>query len=88
MRLALVLWAVWSLVVWNVVFDRVLVLAGRRFVHEAAMATAAGRPYLSAADWMQDAAQRGFWLATAAAVGLGSLGVLLIRRARRPGGAA
>jgi hypothetical protein len=33
--IALVLWAVLAAVVWNVVFDRVVVLAGREYVYAA-----------------------------------------------------
>ena len=32
---AVVLWLVFAGVVWNVVFDRMVVLAGRRYVHDA-----------------------------------------------------
>ena len=34
-RLAVALWIVWAVVVWNVVFDRVLVNAGREYVRSA-----------------------------------------------------
>ncbi len=40
---------------WNVVFDRLLVLAGRRFVHAAATAASTGQPYLLIDPWMREA---------------------------------
>src|SRR5262245_42318718 len=66
-RLARILWVVWAVVVWNVVFDRVLVLAGRQFVHAASVSARETGQYLRAADWMQPAIARGLTLATGAA---------------------
>ena len=85
---AVILWIVFAIVVWNVVFDRVIVVAGRDFVAAALEGAKSGRPYLRAGDWMAPAATRGAWLATAAAavillVGLGAVGF-----ARRRGGRA
>jgi hypothetical protein len=40
---ALALWIVLALVVWNVVFDRVLVVAGRQYVHAATDRRGTGR---------------------------------------------
>lgn len=34
---AVVLWLVFAFLVWNVIFDRILVLAGRRYAHDAAV---------------------------------------------------
>jgi hypothetical protein len=34
---AVVLWVVFAVVVWNAVFDRMVVLAGRRYAYHAAM---------------------------------------------------
>src|SRR5207244_360118 len=70
-RVATVLWIVWALVVWNVVFDRVVVLAGRRYVYAAALAAHTGL-YLHIDRWMRLAVVRGIWLAT------GSAGVILV----------
>ena len=66
-RLARILWVVWALVVWNVVFDQVLVLAGRQFVYLASVSASESGRYLRAADWMRPAIDRGLFLATAAA---------------------
>ena len=68
-RIARALWIAWAIVVWNVVFDRVIVVAGRKYVAAAALAAAAdpsARP-LNMDDWMEPAVRRGFWMATAAA---------------------
>jgi hypothetical protein len=67
-RLARALWIVWAIVVWNVVFDRVIVVAGRSYV--AAAYRAAGDPSVrppAMDDWMKPAVARGLWMATAAA---------------------
>src|ERR1700730_18741943 len=40
-RLALALWIAWAVLVWNVVFDQVIVLAGREYI-QAALAAGAG----------------------------------------------
>ena len=68
-RIARALWIAWAVIVWNVVFDRVIVVAGRSYV-TAAYRTAAADPSarpLNMDDWMEPAVTRGFWLATAAA---------------------
>lgn len=49
------LWLVLAFVVWNVIFDRVLVLAGRRFVHDASRAARQGGDYLLIEDRMSGA---------------------------------
>ena len=68
-RLARALWIAWAIVVWNVVFDRVIVVAGRSYVAAASRASFAepsARP-LNMDDWMEPAVTRGLWMATAAA---------------------
>ena len=39
------LWIVWAVIVWNVVFDRVIVVAGRSYIARGAQPAAAARPY-------------------------------------------
>jgi hypothetical protein len=85
-RLAVVLWITCAIVVWNVIFDRVLVLAGRRYVHAAALAARESRAYERIDDWMPTAVSHGLWIATATAgliliVGLVAIG-LAARRGR------
>jgi hypothetical protein len=68
-RLARALWIVWAVVVWNVVFDRVIVVAGRSYIAAAYRAAAddpSARPP-TMDDWMEPAVTRGLWIATAAA---------------------
>jgi hypothetical protein len=80
-RLARALWIAWAIVVWNVVFDRVIVVAGRSYVtaaYRAAAADPSARP-LNMDDWMEPAVTRGFWLATGAAGALLATGLAAIR---------
>jgi hypothetical protein len=66
-RIARALWITWAVLVWNVVFDRVIVVAGRAYLsaaRTAAVANPSGRlPNMD--DWMQPAVTRGLWIATA-----------------------
>jgi hypothetical protein len=85
-RVAIVLWIACAVAVWNVIFDRVLVLAGRRYVYAAAVAVRDSRGYVQIRDWMPQAIARGVWLASAGAaivliVGIG--GVMLATRRTR-----
>lgn len=81
-RLALALWIAWAVVVWNVIFDQTIVLAGRDYI-QAALTSGAG-PFANMDDWMRPAAIRGAWLATAAAGAILVTGVSLcaLRRTR------
>ena len=82
-RLATGLWIVWAVVVWNVILDQAIVVAGRHYL-EAAMAAASGSgPYVRMDDWMRPAVARGFWVATAAGVGILVIGLGLIRSVRQ-----
>ena len=66
-RIARALWIAWAVIVWNVVFDRVIVVAGRNYVAAAGRAAAApAGPFANMDDWMRPAVTRGFWIATAA----------------------
>jgi hypothetical protein len=84
--LALALWTAFACVVWNVVFDRVLVVAGRQYVAAAVVADGASAPRPRLEDWMVSAQRRALGAATAAAAGVLACGViptgLLLRRAR------
>ena len=83
-RLALALWVALAIVVWNVVFDRVIVLAARSYVHAAYLAERdVTAPYARAQDWMRPAATRAFWTASAAALAILVTGFVLIVIARR-----
>ena len=74
-RLAVMLWIAWAVVVWNVVFDQVIVLAGREYI-QAALAASVG-PFANMDDWMRPAATRGAWLASGAAGAILLTGVSL-----------
>ena len=82
-RLALALWVVWALVVWNVVFDHVIVVAGRDYLTAATAAASRGGPYLRIDDWMQPAVSRGFREASASAAAILAVGIVSVRLAIR-----
>ena len=80
-RIARALWIAWAIVVWNVVFDRVVVVAGRSYVaaaYRAAAADPSARP-LNMDDWMEPAVTRGLVLATAAAGAILVTGLAAVR---------
>jgi uncharacterized membrane protein YozB (DUF420 family) len=80
-RIAKALWIVWAVLVWNVVFDHVIVVAGREY-RSAAIAAARGTgPYARMDDWMRPALARGLWIATAASGTILLVGFAAIRRA-------
>ncbi len=88
-RAAALLWIACAAVVWNVIFDRVLVLAGRRYVQAAALAARESEAYLRIDDWMPAAASRGLWLASAGAglaliAGFAAIAVGMRRERPRP----
>ena len=77
-RIAQTLWIAWAVVVWNVVFDYVIVVAGREYMAAAVPAALAAGPYPRMDDWMGPAITRGLWMATASSavillVGLGAI---------------
>jgi hypothetical protein len=86
-KIARILWTTWAIVVWNVVFDHVIVVAGRDYVAAASAAAGTARnahpQYLAMDDWMRPAVIRGLWLATAAAGTILVLGLALITVAAR-----
>jgi hypothetical protein len=66
-----------------VVFDRVLVVAGRSYVNAARLAAARGGPYARMDDWMRPAVRQGLWIATAAAAAILLVGFIVLRAAAR-----
>ena len=84
-RIAFVLWIAWAVVLWNVVFDHVIVVAGRWYLHAAQLAAEAGGPYARIDDWMRPAVTRGLWIATAAGGAVLLIGVLGVRLSARVG---
>ena len=79
------LWIVWAIVVWNVVFDHVIVVAGREYLAAAVAAAHGAGPYAHMDDWMRPAIARGLWIATAAAGTILLVGLVAIRRATNSG---
>jgi hypothetical protein len=81
-RVACALWIVLAIVVWNVVFDRVLVLAARQYVYAATVAARGEGPFLLIDDWMRPAVRRGVLTASLAGgavlvVGLGAVALAM-----------
>src|SRR4051812_48900219 len=74
------LWIIWAVVVWNVVFDHVIVVAGREYLSAASVAPYGG-PYPRMDDWMRPAIVRGLWVATASAAAIVVVGFAAIHRA-------
>ncbi len=84
-RAAVWLWIVFAFVVWNVVFDRVIINAGRDYVDaaNAAAKAAAAPPRID--DAMRPAESRALWVATASAavILVAGLGVISATHPRR-----
>jgi hypothetical protein len=80
-RIALMLWITWAIAVWNVVFDYVIVVAGREYLAAAIAASHAAGPYPRMDDWMRPAVTRGLWMATAASAAILVVGLTAIRAA-------
>lgn len=76
-RIARALWISWAVIVWNVVFDHVIVVAGRDYLRAAGAAPVSG-PFPRMDDWMQPAAARAFWIASGAALAILVVGLALI----------
>src|SRR5438045_9733274 len=84
-RLAWALWIVWAVVAWNVVFDHVIVAAGRAYLRAAGDAARAGAPCVRIDQWMRPAVTNGLWSASAAAgviLGVGWRGIRLVGTGR------
>jgi len=81
-RIARALWIAWAIIVWNVVFDHVIVVAGRSYIAAAgrAAASATARP-ADMDDWMRPAVTRGLWIATAAGGAILLTGLAAVRAA-------
>ncbi len=83
-RLARALWIAWAVIVWNVVFDHVIVVAGREYItaaNRAAFAPSAPRRYENMDAWMRPAVTRALWAASASAGVILGTGLLLVRAA-------
>jgi hypothetical protein len=79
-RVALWLWVAWAIIVWNVVFDHVIVVAARQYLAAATLAAERGGPYARMDDWMRPAVGRGIRLASLFAgviLAVGAIGLRL-----------
>ena len=72
------LWIVWAILVWNVVFDHVIVVAGRSYI---AAATSPGAERVNMDAYMRPAVARGVWIASAAAGAVLVIGLVAVRAA-------
>lgn len=82
-RLAVALWVILAAVVWNVVFDRMVVLAGRRYVYAAALADQQHGHRPRAEDWMRPAVAHGVRTASLVSGGLLAVGLTAVALAAR-----
>jgi hypothetical protein len=82
-RLAVVLWLLFAFAVWNVIFDRTLVLAGRRYVWAASIAARQGGPFLRNDDWMRPAIAHGIRVASSVSGAIVVLSMAAIYAAQR-----
>ena len=76
------LWIVWAILVWNVVFDHVIVVAGREYLAAAFVAANSGA-YARMDDWMRPAITRGLWIATGSSALILLVGFIAIRHATK-----
>jgi hypothetical protein len=83
-RLARALWIAWAIIVWNVVFDHVIVVAGRSYIAAAGQAAAGDTAHpVNMDDWMRPAVTRALWIATAAGGAILLAGLASVRAAYR-----
>lgn len=78
---AVVLWLVFAFLVWNVIFDRLIVLAGRRYSHDATVYFRATGKYLLIDDVMRPAIRNGVLVASLSAGAIAVVALVLIRLA-------
>jgi len=82
-NIARALWVAWAVIVWNVVFDRIIVVAGREYIRTAIDAAAAGRPRPRLDDFMRPAVPHGVWVSSVSALTILVVGLLSIAYASR-----
>ena len=81
--LAVVLWLVFAAVVWNVVFDRLIVLAGRQYSYDATVLYNTTGRYLLINDVMRPAVSHAVVVASTVAGVVATVGLVLVRLAAR-----
>lgn len=80
---AVVLWLAFAAVVWNVIFDRLVVLAGRRYSHDAYELYRSTGRYLLINDVMPAAISHAVHVASAVAGAIAVVALVAIRVAAR-----
>jgi hypothetical protein len=78
-RLAILLWLVFGIVLWNALFDHAIVIAGRTYLYRESQALRHNGPRVTIAGAMRPAAARGalvasFWSLLVTATGLAAVG--------------
>lgn len=81
---AVALWLVFAVVVWNVIFDRLIVLAGRRYSHDAYVLYRSTGRYLLINDVMRPAIAHAVRVASGVAGTIAVVALIAIRFAARP----
>jgi hypothetical protein len=84
-RIARALWVVWAIILWNVVFDHVIVVAGREYIaaaDRAAYSATLPHRYENMDNWMRPAVTRGLWIATGTSGAVLITGLMLVRATR------
>ena len=76
-RAALLAWAVLLVVLWNVVFDRIVIQSGRDYLTQQALHQQGAGSAVTIPGVMRPGIVRGFWLATLVAGGVAASGALL-----------
>jgi hypothetical protein len=76
--LVALLWLALTVVVWNAVYERIVITEGRAYVAAALEADRAAAPALRIDDWMPAAVRRAFWTATGAGAVLACAGVAVV----------
>jgi hypothetical protein len=92
-RAALLAWAVLGIVIWNVVFDAVVIQAGREYLTRQALHQQGRGPAVTIPQVMRPAVARGAFVATLAGGGAAAFGAIAVwmvarhrrRRLSRPG---
>ena len=80
---AIGLWVMCAFLVWNDVLDRILVLAGRRYSHDAVVQFRQSGTYLRIDDVMRPAAAHGVRVATIVALAIVVAALLAVREAAK-----
>jgi hypothetical protein len=82
-RVAVALWITLAFCAWNVIFDQIIVNAGRAYVFAASVSAAQYHTYLLIDDWMRPAVNRALVTASVAAIAILAVGLLAIGAAAR-----